>query len=94
MATALAPVTACTVTACSFNHDGCNAGAITVGGSDGSASCETFISLDARGGIPTANGQVGACQRLECKHNTDLMCAAEAITVAGDTALCETYAPR
>lgn len=92
--TTLAPVSTCTTTACSFNHDGCTAYAITVGGGNGSPSCETFISLDARGGLPTADSQVGACQRLECTHNTDLMCHAEGISVGGDTALCETYQPR
>ncbi|WP_258236285.1 DUF1540 domain-containing protein [Nocardioides campestrisoli] len=91
MPMSLAPVSTCTVTACSFNHDGCHAGAISVGGTDGSAACETFVALDARGGIPTAHGAVGACQRLECTHNRDLMCYAEGITVGGDSALCETY---
>lgn len=95
MATALAPVSTCTATACSFNEDTtCHAGAITVGGQEGQASCGTFVQLDARGGLPTSSGQVGACQRLECTHNTDLMCTAEGISVGGDTALCETYAPR
>ena len=94
MATALAPVSSCTVTACAFNDAGCHAGAITVGGTDGHASCSTFITLDARGGVPSAAGQVGACQRLECTHNRALMCAAEGIEVAGDTALCETYEAR
>lgn len=92
--TAVATVSTCTTTACSFNDDGCTAFAITVGGSSGSPSCETFISLDARGGLPSADSQVGACQRLECTHNTDLMCTASGITVAGDRALCETYQPR
>jgi hypothetical protein avisC_10195 len=37
---------------------------------------------------------VGACQRLECVHNKDLMCTAEAVTVGGDTAACTTYEVR
>lgn len=87
----LTPVSACSATACSYNHDGCTAPAITVGGSDSAASCTTFIELDARGGLPTASGQVGACQRLECKHNSDLMCTAASIEVVGDTANCARY---
>ncbi len=89
---ALATVSSCSTTACSFNSDGCTAFAITMGGADGAATCGTFVALDARGGLPTAKGQVGACQRLECTHNKDLMCTAEAISVAGDTATCEMYA--
>ena len=49
---------------------------------------------DARGGLPVAEGHVGACQRLECVHNKDLMCTAEAVTVGGDTAACTTYEVR
>lgn len=88
---ALATVSSCSTAVCSYNSDGCTAFAITMGGSQGSASCGTFVALDARGGLPTADGQVGACQRLECKHNDDLMCTAEAISVGGDNATCETY---
>lgn len=86
----LASVKSCTMTACSYNKNGCTAGAVTIGGSNGSATCGTFVELDARGGLPTAQGQVGACKRLECKHNTDLMCSLQAITVS-DTAMCELY---
>ncbi|GAB94712.1 hypothetical protein BJY21_000516 [Kineosphaera limosa] len=88
---ALATVTSCSTTACSYNTDGCTAFAITVGGASGAASCGTFVALDARGGLPTADSHVGACQRLECRHNNDLMCTAEAITVGGDNAACELY---
>lgn len=91
---ALAAVKSCSTTACSYNQGGCTAFAVTIGGSAGAAACDTFIALDARGGLPTAAGQVGACQRLECVHNTDLMCGADAITVGGDNANCELYAAR
>ena len=87
-------IKSCTTTSCSFNHDGCTAFAITVGGQGAKASCGTFITLDARGGLPTTNGQVGACQRLECVHNSDLMCTAEAIDVAGAAAECLNYQVR
>ena len=87
-------ITSCTTTSCAFNNGGCTAFAITVGGDNGASACDTFISLDARGGLPVAEGQVGACQRLECVHNKDLMCTAEAVTVGGDTASCKTYEVR
>ena len=37
---------------------------------------------------------MGACQRLECVHNTDLMCTADAITIGEDTASCLSYEAR
>ena len=57
------------------------------------ASCITFLTLDARGGLPTADGHVGACQRLECVHNADLMCTAEGVDIS-DSAACLTYQAR
>ena len=87
-------ISSCTTTSCAFNNGGCTAFAITVGGDNGAPACDTFISLDARGGLPVAEGHVGACQRLECVHNKDLMCTAEAVTVGGDTAACTTYEVR
>lgn len=89
--TSLATVASCAATSCAFNDGACHAEAVTISGSTGSPSCGTFIALDVRGGLPTAEGHVGACQRLECVHNTDLMCTAEAVTVGGDTANCLTY---
>ena len=76
-------------TACASNNGGCTAGPINVGGSE-AATCTTFIELDARAGLSSANGQVGACKRLECVHNSDLLCTAGEITV-GDPADCLTY---
>ncbi|MDO4888689.1 MAG: DUF1540 domain-containing protein [Actinomycetaceae bacterium] len=87
-------VSACTATACSYNNGGCTAFAITVGGSGAKPTCGTLVKLDARGGLPTSKGQVGACQRLECKYNSDLMCTAEAIEMAGDTAECASFVAR
>lgn len=69
----------CTTTNCAFNNGGCTAFAVTI---DGKSACTTFITLDARGGLPTADGRVGACQRLECVHNSDLMCTAAGVEVA------------
>ncbi|WP_366101390.1 DUF1540 domain-containing protein [uncultured Dietzia sp.] len=38
---------------------------------------------------------MGACQRVECAHNKDLLCSAESVTIGSgaDTADCLTYTP-
>ena len=87
-------INSCATTACAYNRGGCTAFAITVGGDAAVAACSTFVSLDARGGLPVAEGHVGACQRLECVHNTDLMCTADAIAIGADTAACLSYEAR
>lgn len=86
-------VKSCTTTACAFNDGGCTALAITVGGT-AKASCTTFIALDARAGLSSPRGQVGACKRLECVHNADLLCTAAEVAIAGDEAECLTYEAR
>ena len=85
----LSLVTSCATSACAFNNGGCTAGAINVGGTD-TATGTPFTELDARAGWASANGQVGACKRLECVHNTDLLCTAGKIDV-GDAADCLSY---
>lgn len=75
-------VKTCTVTACAYNNQGCAAEAVTITDS----GCATFISLDARGGLPTAGAHVGACQRVDCTFNQDLLCTASAISVGEDEA--------
>lgn len=89
-------VSECTVTACSFNDSGCTASAVTITGSPSHAECGTFISIDARGGLPVASAHVGACQRVECVHNSDLLCSADAVTIGAgtDAADCLTYQAR
>jgi hypothetical protein len=92
----LTGISTCTVTTCSFNSDqSCSAGAITVAGAPDHAECGTFISLDVRGGLPSASAHVGACQRVECAHNKDLLCSAESVTIGSgaDTADCLSYTP-
>jgi hypothetical protein len=89
--TQLTAIQTCSATACSYNNGGCTAAGITVGGTGDTASCATFLTLDARGGLPVADSHVSACQRLECVHNTDLMCTAAAVAITGDTANCASY---
>ncbi len=89
-------VAECSVAGCSYNHDGCHAFAITIGGPDGGAECATFIPLTAKGGLDLVVAQVGACQRADCQHNDALECGAPSVRVGpgADLADCLTYAPR
>ncbi|MHA7278031.1 DUF1540 domain-containing protein [Arthrobacter sp. HLT1-21] len=93
MTTEVATVSDCSVNSCSFNHDGCNAYAITVGGSQDHASCATFIDTSATGGLPVVLAHVGACQRIECVFNDHLMCgkADVKIGIGADAADCLSY---
>lgn len=91
---AITAVSSCTMTTCAYNDKGCTAYAITVGGEGSAPSCTTFVHLDARGGLPVTEGRIGACQRLECVHNSDLMCTAEAVSIGGDAAGCLSYQAR
>lgn len=87
----LTTISSCTATACSFNHGGCSAPAITMGRNGDLASCSTFISLDTEGGLPVVGGHVAACQMTECVHNRNLMCTASSISVNGNTAECSNF---
>ena len=73
-------ISTCTTTSCAFNNGGC-----TVAMTMGERGCATFAKLDARRSV-AANGLVGACQRLECVHNSDLVCTAASIDVTADAA--------
>lgn len=83
-------VSECSVTGCSYNHDGCHAFAVTV---DSDTSCATFIPLDVKGGLTKVVTQVGACQRTSCTHNDNLECGAASIKMGAgsDTANCLSY---
>ncbi|MDR0594605.1 MAG: DUF1540 domain-containing protein [Bifidobacteriaceae bacterium] len=92
----MSKVSECSVTGCAYNQsDACHAGAVTIAGGSGHAGCATFIPLTVKGGFEAAAAAVGACQHLECAHNTDLECAAPAIQVGlrgAANADCLTYA--
>jgi hypothetical protein len=96
----LPEVTTCTVEGCGYNHDhGCHAGAVTIAGHVGDAACATFIPLSAKGGLDKVIAHVGACQRTDCSHNSELECAAPAIRVGAGQGVsapadCLTFAPR
>ncbi|MSS83364.1 DUF1540 domain-containing protein [Actinomycetaceae bacterium WB03_NA08] len=86
----------CTVSACSYNNDGCRAGAITVEAFGNEAACGTFIPLSVKGGLPTMMASVGACQRADCTHNELLTCGAPTIKIGTgtSTADCLTFSAR
>lgn len=89
----LPSVTTCSVTGCSYNHDGCHAAAVTIGADE---RCATFIPLSAKGGIDTAQAHVGACQAADCRFNSALSCTASAVRIgSGDGAAgCLSYESR
>lgn len=93
MLTDLPNVRTCSVTGCSYNHDGCHAAAVTIGADE---QCVTFIPLDAKGGIDTVQAHVGACQAVDCRFNESLGCTAAGVRIgAGDTAAgCLSYEAR
>jgi hypothetical protein len=92
---AMPAVHECTVSGCSYNHDGCHAFAITVRGENGAADCGTFIPLSTKGGLEKVVAQVGACSRTDCAHNAALECTAKSVRIgAGQgvhVANCLTY---
>lgn len=83
-------VVECAVAGCSYNHDGCNAFAVTI---DNDTDCATFIDIGTRGGLDRVVAQVGACQRTACAFNSSLECTAEAVRIGpgGSLANCLTY---
>ena len=85
----------CTVTGCGYNHGGCRAFAVTIGGRSRS-SCDTFIATADKGGLEMVTAQVGACKRTDCRHNAELECHAPQIQVGQDQdqASCLTYQAR
>lgn len=87
-------VSSCSVSTCSFNHDGCRAHAISVVSGD-AAQCGTFVERAQKGGHADV-ASVGACTRTDCVHNQDMSCTAEAIQVgaSADRADCLTFEAR
>ncbi|KGF05527.1 DUF1540 domain-containing protein [Arcanobacterium sp. S3PF19] len=74
-------IDSCAISECAFNNNGCSAVAVTIAGKANDASCGTFIALNEHGGLPVAHATIGACQRVECVHNHQLLCDAAAIDV-------------
>ena len=70
MAMKMPKITACDVTSWSYNQGKqCHAMAITVGGPEVCACCDTYLSADHRGGVPDMTSGVGACKVEACSFN-------------------------
>jgi len=82
MAMKMSKITACDVTECSYNQQmQCHALAITVGGPDVCACCDTFLHAAKKGGVPDKIGGVGACKVETCSFNSSFECGAPSIKV-------------
>ena len=57
-------------------------------------ACGTYVDAGSKGGAVT-HGQVGACHRTDCVHNSALECTAHDVEVGpgADVADCLTYTP-
>lgn len=78
----LPQVAECSIDGCSYNsHHNCHAGAVTISGGAGTASCATFIPLSVKGGLDRVVAEVGACHRAECTHNSALECHASTVRI-------------
>lgn len=89
----VAKVSACAVTDCAYNVDGCRAYAVSV---NTASECSTYIPRADKAGMPEVNTQVGACQRASCIHNMDLECVAMKVQFASvdGVAECLSYVRR
>ena len=81
----------CSVSECSYNNNGCAAGAVTIGYG---RTCSTFVPLSIRGGLERKSPVVGACQKADCSFNTYLVCTASALRGGSTRADCLTYPSR
>jgi len=82
MAMQMSKISACTVANCSFNQNSqCHALAITVGGPEVCACCDTYLDASKKGGVAEMTGGVGACKVESCTHNSSFECSAPNIKV-------------
>ncbi len=91
--TEMPPVAECLMDQCAYNDkNDCHAYAITV--HSGDHTCATFLPTPVHGGLEKYPAKVGACQRVECVHNADLVCSADSVRVGADggAARCLTFA--
>lgn len=97
MAMKMPKISACGVTDCSYNRQRqCHALAITVGGPEVCACCDTYLHAETKGGVADMTGSVGACKVEECSFNKSFECAAPDIKVGlhEGHADCKTFKPR
>lgn len=97
MAKQMSKISACDLTSCSYNQGKqCHAMAITVGGPEACACCDTFVHASHKGGVADMTGGVGACKVESCSFNNLLECSAPAINVGHhqNHADCKTFQSR
>lgn len=97
MAMKMPKIDTCNVTSCSYNQNQqCHALAITVGGPEACACCDTYLHSGKKGGVPDMTGSVGACKVDQCSFNNSFECAAPQINVNlhQDHADCATFKAR
>ncbi len=92
----MSQVTSCEIEKCAYNHGkSCHAFAITIGDGKAKPNCDTYCDFDLMGGVPNVSAGVGACKVYDCKHNQNLECGAQKISVGlrGSEVDCMTYTP-
>ena len=93
----MSKIASCEVTDCSFNQNKqCHALAITVGGPEVCACCDTYLHAAQKGGDAERTGGVGACKVDSCSFNSSFECSAPGIEVGlhQGPADCTTFKPR
>jgi hypothetical protein len=82
MAMKMPRISACEVMDCSYNQNKqCHALAITVGGEEVCACCDTYLHANQKGGDIDMTGSVGACKMDTCTFNSSFECSASQIKV-------------
>jgi hypothetical protein len=82
MASQMPRIAACNVADCSYNRKNqCHALAITVGGPEVCACCDTYLHASHKGGVADTTGGVGACKVENCTHNNAFECSAPTVKV-------------
>jgi hypothetical protein len=82
MAVKMPKISACDVQDCSYNkNQECHALAITVGGPEVCACCDTYLHSSKKGGVAETTGGVGACKVDACSFNSSFECSAPGIRV-------------
>jgi Domain of Unknown Function (DUF1540) len=75
-------IDSCEVSDCSYNKKKqCHALAITVGGPEACAPCDTYMHAARKGGDADSIGGVGACKVDSCSFNSSFECSASGIKV-------------
>ena len=97
MAMKMPTISACNVTDCAYNtNQQCHTMAVTVGGPEVCARCDTYFNASQKGGVSDMTASVGACKVNDCSFNSSFECTAPSIKVGQHQghADCTTFNPR